>query len=150
MRARRPGLARLALALALALGLVVAVAGAGCGGDDGPPTSVKVGDEEVPATRLADALQGVCVARAQAAAGDVEAAERTFLDRSHDTLHVLALALEAVDRAKAGELLLAKQLVESDLEATPVRDGLAKDLGRLGEVTRSGLARLEISTPPCE
>jgi len=145
MRAFRPALAGLAVALALAL----AMAGAGCG-DDSPPTSVKVGDEEVPATRLADALQGVCVARAQAATGNVEAAERTFLDRSHDTLHVLALALEDVDRATAGELLLAKQLVESDLESTPVRDSLAKDLGRLGEVTRSGLARLEISTPPCQ
>ncbi len=132
--------------------LVVALAlfGAACGGDDDPPTSVKVGDEDVPATRLAEALQGVCLARTQAAAADVEAARQTFFDRSHDTLHVLALALEAVDRAKAGELLLAKQLVESDLESNPVRTSLAQDLGRLGEVTRSGLARLEISTAPCE
>ena len=132
------------------LAVVLVLAGGACGGDDGPPTSVKVGDEEVPATRLAGALQGVCLAQRQAAAGNVESARQTFFDRSHDTLHVLALALEAVDRAKAGELLLAKQLVESDLESTPVRAALAQDLRRLGEVTRSGLSRLEISTPPCE
>lgn len=146
MTARRRRVSGVALALVLGL----AVLGAGCGGDDGPVTTVEVGEEEVPATRLADALQGVCQAGARAAAGDVEQARRTFFDRSHDTLHVLALALEPVDRAQAGELLLAKQLVESDLEPTPVREGLAKDLGRLGQVTRSGLARLEISTPPCE
>ncbi|MDP8938026.1 MAG: hypothetical protein M3O23_09925 [Actinomycetota bacterium] len=144
MTARRRRLGGVALALALA------VLGAGCGGDDGPVTAVEVGEEKVPATRLADALQGVCQARAHAAVGDVEQARRTFFDRSHDTLHVLALALEPVDRAKAGELLLAKQLVEADLESTPVREGLARDLGRLGEVTRSALARLEISTPACE
>lgn len=142
MRARWRGLAGMVVALA--------VLGAGCGGDDGPVTTVEVGEEEVPATRLVGALEGVCQARAQAVAGDVEPARRTFFDRSHDTLHVLALALEPVDRAKAGELLLAKQLVEADLESTPVRDALPKDLGRLAEVTRSGLARLEISAPACE
>ena len=132
------------------LALALAIAGAACGDDEGPPTSIKVGEEDVPATRLADALQGVCLAQRQAAAGNVEPARQTFFDRSHDTLHVLALALEEVDRAQAGELLLAKQLVESDLESTPVRAALPKDLRRLAEVTRSGLARLEISTPPCE
>ncbi len=130
--------------------LIVVLLAGGCGGADGPPTSVEVGDEEVPATRLAEALQGVCLARSQAAAGNAEAARRTFFDRSHDALHVLALALEPVDRAKAGELLLAKQLVESDLQATPVRSALAQDIRRLAEVTRAGLARLDISTPPCE
>ena len=134
----------------LFVALVLVAGGAACGGDDGPPTSVKVGDEEVPATRLADALQGVCLAGRQAATGNVEAARRTFFDRSHDTLHLLAVALEVVDRQKAGEVLLAKQLVEADLEVTPVRANLALDLGRLADVTRSGLERLEISTPPCE
>ena len=134
--------------LALALGL--ALAGVACDDDDGPPASLEVGGEEVPVTRLADTLQGVCLARRQAATGDVEPARRTFFDRSHDTLHVLAVALEEADRQKAGELLLAKQLVEADLKADPVRANLVKDLGRLAEVTRSGLTRLEISTPPCE
>ena len=133
-----------------ALVVLLALGGGACGDDDGPPTSVRVGEEDVPATRLADALQGVCLAQRQAAAGNVEPARQTFFDRSHDTLHVLALALEEVDRAKAGELLLAKQLVESDLESTPVRAALPQDLRRLAEVTRSGLARLEISTPPCQ
>ena len=133
-----------------ALVVLLTLGGVACGGDEGPPTSVRVGDDDVPATRLADSLQGICLSRRQAAAGDVDAAGRTFFDRSHDTLHLLALALEDVDRAKAGELLLAKQLVESDLESTPVREALPQDLRRLAEVTRSGLARLEISTPPCE
>ena len=140
----------LAAARGVALVVLLALGGAACGGDEGPPTSVKVGDEDVPATRLADSLQGVCLAQRQAAAGNVDPARQTFFDRSHDTLHLLALALEEVDRAKAGELLLAKQLVESDLESTPVREALPRDLRRLAEVTRSGLARLEISTPPCE
>ena len=143
---RRPGARVGGVLLALAL----VAGGAACGDDDGPRTSVKVGDEEVPATRLADALQGVCLSGRQAATGNVEPARRTFFDRSHDTLHLLAVALEAVDRQKAGELLLAKQLVEADLEATPVRANLAQDLGRLADVTRSGLDRLEISTPPCD
>ena len=134
----------------LLLTVALVAGGAACGDDDDPPTSVRVGDEEVPATRLADALQGVCLAGRQAASGNVEPARRTFFDRSHDTLHVLAVALEAADRQKASDLLLAKQLVEADLEATPVRGNLVKDLGRLADVTRSGLDRLEISTPPCE
>jgi len=142
LSSRRSGLAAVVLAVALVA--------AGCTGDDRSPTSIEVGDEDVPATRLADALQGVCLARAQALAGNSLAAQETFFDRSHDTLHVLALALEGVDRAKAGELLLAKQLVESDLESGATRAALAQDLGRLAEVTRSGLARLDISTPPCE
>lgn len=132
------------------LALALTVGGAACGDDDGPPTTVRAGEEDVPATRLADALQGVCQARLQAVAGNDQSARSTFLDRSHDTLHLLAVALEAVDRQKAGEVLLAKQLVEADLDATPVRPKLVQDLGRLAEVTRSGLARLEISTPPCE
>ena len=142
-----PGAARL---VGLLLVGALAMTGGACGDDDGPPTSVKVGDEEVPATRLADAFQGICLARRQAGAGNPQSARTTFFDRSHDTLHVLALAWEDVDRQKAGELLLAKQLVEADLEATPVRANLVQDLKRLADVTRSGLARLEISTPPCE
>lgn len=134
----------------LFLAVAVAVGGGACGDDDGPQATVTVGEEEVPATRLADSLQGICLARRQAATGNIEPARRTFFDRSHDTLHLLALALEASDRQTAGNLLLAKQLVEADLEATPVRTALTQDLGRLAEVTRSGLARLEISTPPCE
>ena len=143
-RGARARLRGLLLVAALAAGTV------SCGGDDGPPTSVRVGEEDIPATRMADALQGVCLARSQAAAGNVVAARRTFFDRSHDTLHLLALALEAVDRQKAGEVLLAKQLVEADLESTPVRSALPQDLARLAAVTRSGLDRLEIATPPCE
>ena len=139
-----PRLRGLFLAVALAAGTVA------CGGDDGPPTSVRVGEEDIPATRLADALQGICLARSQAASGNVVPARRTFFDRSHDTLHLLALALEGVDRQNAGELLVAKQLVEADLEATPVRSALPQDLGRMAEVTRTGLDRLEIATPPCE
>lgn len=134
----------------LLLAVALAVGGGACGDDGGPPTSVKVGEEDIPATRFADALQGICLARTQAAVGNVVPARRTFFDRSHDTLHLLALALEATDRQKAGEFLLAKQLVEADLEATPVRSALPQDLGRLAEVTRSGLDRLEIATPPCE
>ena len=133
----------------LSLAVILSVGGGACGDDGGPPTSVTVGEVEVPATRLAEALQGICLARRQAG-GNVQAARTTFFDRSHDTLHLLALALEAEDRQKAGELLLAKQLVEADLESTPVRPALAQDLSRLAAVTRSGLARLEISTPPCE
>lgn len=135
--ARRPAVALLLVSLLLACA------------DGAEPDTISVGNESVPVSRLREAAAGLCTARHQAGAGDVNTARATFYDRSHDALHTLARALEPADRALAARLLEAKQRVESDLAGgTPPTD-LAADLDRLSEVTGAGLVRLSIDPPPC-
>lgn len=126
--------------MALALGLVLVLAA--CGGDD---------DGAEPAAGDAasrDAATALCTARDQART-DVKKARTTFYDRSHDALHDIARDLDPVDRATSGRLLEAKQQVETGLDADPPPAGLVDDLQRLADVTRAGLARLDVDVPPC-
>lgn len=118
-------------------------------GDGRDREAISVGGEQVPVSRLRDAAAGLCAARDEARA-DMRKARDTFYDRSHDALHTLARALEPVDRPLAARLLEDKQRVESDLAGAVPAGDLAPDLGRLAEVTRTGLARLSIDVPPCD
>lgn len=132
---------------------LLALAFAGCGGGDGDGTpastrSIDVGGEPVPVSRLQDAATALCTARDQAR-GDVKAANATFYDRSHDALHTLARALDGVDRTAAARLLEDKERVEADLRRDTPNADLAADLDRLAQVTRTGLAALSVSVPPC-
>jgi len=142
------------LVLAVLLGLgAAACRGAGDGSDPtsgstgSDPTIVVAGDP-VPASRLTDALEDLCTARMQAPER-LQAAEVRFFDRSHETLHVAARALEDVDRPLAGRLLEAKQKVEADFSGLASGDRVADDLGRLVEVTALALDRLAVPIPPC-
>jgi hypothetical protein len=130
------------------------VAAPSCTGADDPappdttgPTIVVAGDP-VPVVRLTDAVAQLCLA-AEEAPDRPRAAEARFFDRSHETLHVMARALEDVDRPLAGRLLEAKQKLESDFSGLASGDRVADDLNRLVEVGGAALDRLAVAVPPC-
>jgi hypothetical protein len=124
---------------ALAL-LVVTLAMAACGSDaasDAAPAGV-------PGGRVA---AGLCDAAGNA--GDAAVAEEAFA-RVHTDLHVVARAVEKVDRKAAAALLTAKQKVEDDLRRRAVESELAPDLHRLITATAAGLRRLDITVAACD
>ena len=94
------------------------------------------------------ALTGLCVARDQAAATPTRV-RTTFFDRSHGTLHVLARALENVDRRSTAQVLEAMFRVEADLAFDRPPASLTADLDRLIGATRAGLRRLGEPAPGC-
>lgn len=123
--------------------LTLVLAAACAGGSDDGPTTITVAGQPVAVAPLIDAHAGLCQA-----ADQPDAARRLFFDRSHEALHTVARALEDVDRAQAGELLQAKEKVESELAAPP--PSLPDDLRRLADVYRAGLGRLAITAPSCD
>ena len=142
---------RRSLAALTALAGLALVAVAGCGdrdgeGDDGsPPQSTVAG---VPPRQVEEAVRGLCEAREEAA-DDVKSARATFYDRSHEPLHGIARALEAVDRAMVARLLQAKEAVEAGLAAATPPPSLTADLDVLLQVSRASLARLSVLPPSC-
>ncbi len=138
------------LALAVLCGLLLA-----CGGGEGdrPPGSatgptIVVAGDGVPVVQMTDALADLCTARDEAP-DRPRAAEARFFERSHATLHVVARALEDVDRPLAARLLEAKQKVEADFSGLASGDRVADDIGALLAVARDGLDRLAVPVPPC-
>lgn len=133
--------------VAAALGLVLL--GSGCGGSDGedttsPPPSGALGPVTPEAAE--NAVLGLCELTDATGAAQAEA---TFLDRSHQTLHVIAAATEARDRAAAASLLEAKQVVEADLSERDLPSGFGEDVGRLIEATRAALAAIGLDARAC-
>ena len=125
--------------------MALLVALAACSGSDGSEgDTVTIGGQQVATAPLIDAHAALCEAAAQPAT-----ARALFFDRSHEALHTVARGLEDVDRAQAGELLQAKERVESELGAAPP-PSLPADLLRLADVYRTGLGRLAIAAPPCD
>jgi hypothetical protein len=120
--------------------LVVVVAATACssGASDAAPPA-ELPDEQV--------TQGLC--QAAAGAGDSEAAEASFA-RVHAGLHIVARALQQVDRKAAARLLVAKQKVEDDFRRRAPASELDPDLRRLLAATQDGLARLEVTVAPCD
>lgn len=102
----------------------------------------------MPGAELIRVVTGLCAARDRAGTRPA-AARATFFDRSHERLHTIAVALEAVDRRTAAGLLMAKQAVEADLSAQPPAPRLPADLDRLAALTRSGLAAIGLAAPAC-
>jgi hypothetical protein len=105
----------------LLLGTAAIAAGACSRGDDGR-------DGAAPATTVTKATgrygavhTELCKAKAEADAGDLASAKRTF-DDVHAGIHELATATEEVDRAAAARLLEAKQRVEAGLTATSLAE----------------------------
>ena len=132
---------------ALAAALLAAAGGiSACSGGSSGARTVDLGDGRIPEARLVAAAEGLCRAADQAA--DQEAARLTFFGQSHDLLHTIARALEDVDRKAASEVLVGKQAVESDFAAGS--PALGADLVALAAATRAGLARLDVSVPPCD
>jgi hypothetical protein len=128
-----------------ALGFVLL--GSACGDGDvatSPPPSGALGP--VTPEAAGEAVLGLCEL---ADATDAAEAEATFLDRSHQTLHVIAAATEARDRAAAASLLEAKQVVEADFTERNLPSGFGDDVGRLIETTRAALAAIGLDAPAC-
>ena len=132
--------------------LLAPLAACSGGGDASPPgttgPTIVVAGDPVPLARLTDALAHLCTARVEAPERP-QAAEARFFDRSHEALHVVARALEGVDRPMAARLLEAKQKVEADFSGLASGDRVADDLGRLVDATRAALDRLAVPAPPC-
>ena len=120
-------------ALLVLLVLVTAACGAGKSADD---------------DAYGRALAGLCVARDQARHIPTRV-RTTFFDRSHGTLHVLARALENVDRHLTARVLEAMNRVEADLAFDRPPASLAVDLDGLIVATRAGLRGLDEPTPGC-
>jgi len=94
------------------------------------------------------ALAGLCVARDQAGRTPTRV-RATFFDRSHGTLHVLARALENVDRSATARVLETMNRVEVDLASDRPPTSLGADLDRLISTTRAGLRRLDQPASGC-
>jgi hypothetical protein len=80
---------------------------------------------------------------------DRDAANAAFYDRAHQTLHVIAAAVEVRDRAAAAALQQDKGIVEEDLARERLPRSFADDVMVLVSGTRDALARVGIDLPPC-
>ena len=112
------------------------------------PASVTMAGETVSTTRLRVIAAGPCEA-AQQAATDISAAAKTFNSKSHDGLHLIARGLQEIDRPASATLLEAKQKVEGDISTKAAGPQLAADLRSLSDVTRSSLARFNVTVDAC-
>jgi hypothetical protein len=94
------------------------------------------------------AVSALCEIAAHEAA-DRDAASAAFLDRAHQTLHVIAAAVEVRDRPAAAALQQAKGVVEEDLARRRLPRSFADDIAALVSETRNSLERVGIDVPPC-
>lgn len=131
--------------------LVLAILAGACGGDSGDersPSPLPSGSLGPVTQDAADeAILGLCEV---VDAVDRTSAEASFIDRSHQTLHVIAAATEVVDRSTAAGLLVNKQLVEADLAEPDLPPGFGGDVEALLEATREALRAIGMDAPPCE
>jgi hypothetical protein len=133
--------------VAPALGFVLL--GSACGGSNGedtlsPPPSGALGP--VTSEAAGEAVLGLCELADETDAAEAEA---TFLDRTHETLHVIAAATEVRDRAVAASLLEAKQVVEADLTEMSLPSSFGDHVGRLLDATRIALVAIGLEAPAC-
>ncbi len=119
-------------------------------GDGGGGETIAVQGQTFPVSTLTDAAEGICDALVKAEAGEVEDAETIFVNRVHQSLHVIGAAVEDEDRGQAARLLEAKQGVETlFFEEEPDADALVGALGELSDSTTEALATLQISAVTC-
>jgi hypothetical protein len=135
----------------IVLGLSVAMATAACdgygGGDQVQPTPLPSGSLGVVTPQAGDeAFRGLCELQG---ATEVEEANATFFDRSHETLHVIAAATEVVDRQRAAALLVAKQRIEAALKEPALPPGFAGDVERLLGATAAALRTIGLEPAEC-
>jgi hypothetical protein len=112
------------------------------------PASVTMAGQTVTTAKLRAIAAGLCEAARQAAA-DTSAAEKTFQGKSHDGLHLIARGLQDIDRPASATLLEAKQKVEGDFSNHAQGSQVAADLRSLSEVTKSSLARFNVTVDAC-
>lgn len=95
--------------------------------------------------RYADAVRGLCEARARLIEDDASGADALF-EEAHPTLHDIAARLSEQDRTAAAELLEAKQ----DVESAKTDVVLSEALDRLIIATVQGLAELDEQVAGCD
>jgi hypothetical protein len=121
---------------------------AGCGGS-APPEPATVAPPTPPTPEmLVRVVPALCDAT-RAAGRDVPEARAIFEDRAHQDLHALAAHAQAQDRAAAGRLLEAKNVVEQDIQFPRRWGHLAGNLVALTETTRATLTVLAVPAPTC-
>lgn len=137
---------RLLVSTLLALALVVAACGSDGGGNEDPSVAPSGALGPVTAEAATAAVRGLCDLESATVRAEAEA---TFLDRSHETLHVIAAAAEVRDRGAAADLLEAKQRVEADLLGADLPPEFAADVGALIDATRAALDAIGLDAPAC-
>jgi len=110
--------------------------------------TIEVDGEEVVASSLREAVTGLCAALERLPV-DPRAARDAFYSRSHDRLHMIATAVQEIDRSTAASLLQAMAVVEERLARRAFPASLGGDLHRLVAATRAALRALSIPSEPC-
>jgi hypothetical protein len=137
-----PGVVRRSLALAF----VLAVVATGCSGSGDPATTT--GPTGSVARADADrAVTGLC---ALVGMTDLGAANATFQDEAHRTLHAVAADAERIDRAVSAALLETKQRVEADLAEPDLPPGFPDDVQALLVALRAALETIGLPAPECD
>jgi hypothetical protein len=136
----------------LALGLlafVLALAGPACAtsSESDEPGPLQIGSLGPVLPEAADeAVLGLCDVWV---ASDRADAAATFEDHSHEILHVVAAAVQEVDRGAAADLLEAKQVVEADLAEPVLPDDFEGDVETLLGALRASLGAIGLDAPDC-
>lgn len=126
--------------------MVLAALFSACGGEGGVTVPSATGP--VDAEAAGRAVLALCEI-ATDHTDDLKTAGAVFQDRSHETLHAIAAAVEEVDRVAAADLLTAKQRVEADLASDELPVGFAGDVDALVSATARALEAIGMSVPPC-
>ncbi|MGH2529063.1 MAG: hypothetical protein ACRDH0_07010 [Actinomycetota bacterium] len=130
------------------LAIVTALVLVSCGspGESGPasPSGALGAVSQDAADR---AVSGLCEMRTNA--GDRDAANRVFYDRSHEQLHAIAAAAQLGDPAVAGRLLRAKERIEADLRPERFPGGFVRNLDALIGATGDALEAIGLEAPRC-
>jgi hypothetical protein len=131
--------------------LVVAVASCGSNGGGGGSPTPNDPSGALGVVTLADAtaaVRGLCTMRTMPISNP-DAANGIFYDTVHEELHIIAAATQVKDRAAAGDLLQAKEKMESDLLEHPLPSSYPADAKALAQATRAALASIGLSVPAC-
>jgi hypothetical protein len=93
-------------------------------------------------------VASLCTARDFVGREDLANARATFQNLAHDDLHVLADAIDELDRSAQSQLLRAKNRVESDFADGDLA-ALKADFPALIDAAEAALSVLKIDPPPC-
>lgn len=130
-----------------ALGLVAVV---GCGGarSSGPPKTLSLSGDRIPATRVIGAVSQMCGVATQSRT-DVAGATRAFYGGPEPGIAVLATVL-GKDHASASHMLLgALATYEDDLNRNPPPATTGQAADNLLQAARQDLPLLKLSAPAC-
>lgn len=132
----------------LALAVACTSGGSGQAAPTRAPTTIVVDGQTIEVGPMIEAVAGLCQARQEAA--DAGLARATYDQRSRSGIDAAAQILRRSNAILAASLTTAGQRVEAGLAAGSATPSLGDDLARLTELMREGLARLGVTTRPCE